>query len=157
MTSDIGKWGFNLFEKEKPAAKAELAQEEPAQEPELKVQAEEVVQLEKPVEPTAEIAEVSVPQPESQIQEAAVEVLPNENTAETPIDSPTSGEQSPTEAVPPPANEGEGSETGNLDTPTEEPKKEEEIVAAITPAAVVYEGDLGQGTLEDKELYTTRE
>lgn len=156
MTSDIGKWGFNLFEKEKPAAKAEPAQEETAQEPELKVQAEEVVQSEKPIEPTAEIAEVSVPQPESQIQDATVEVLPNENIAETPIDSSTSGEQSTTKAAPPPANEGEEPETGNLDTPTEEPKKEEEIVPA-TPATVVYEEDLGQGTLEDKELYTTRE
>ena len=39
-------------------------------------------------------------------------------------------------------------------TATEESNKEESNAPV---AAVVYEGDLGQGTLEDKELYTTRE
>jgi hypothetical protein len=39
----------------------------------------------------------------------------------------------------------------------EEPKNEK-LETAPTPAATtVYEGDLGQGSLEDKELYTTRE
>jgi hypothetical protein len=37
----------------------------------------------------------------------------------------------------------------------EEPKNEK--LETAPAATTVYEGDLGQGSLEDKELYTTRE
>ena len=164
MTSDIGKWGLNLFEKEKPTA----AQVEPVQEEILPV-----TDLNAKVE-----AEVSAP--ESQAQEV-VEVLSSESVAETaPVDSSEKSveEQSSPEVISVAAEKLDDTPISSVDsastpetisttedevkvtatedsgTATEESNKEESNAPV---AAVVYEGDLGQGTLEDKELYTTRE
>ena len=116
---------------------------------------------EAPIDPSTTSQE-----PDEEVAVSAVAVDVSEAVSETPqipeenIDpSPTtpSAEIVPSEDVKAPEDE-TAAPIEQVIIELEERKKEESETAP-TPAAAttVYEGDLGQGTLEDKELYTTRE
>ena len=116
---------------------------------------------ETPIDPSTTSQE-----PNEEVAVSAVAVDVSEAVSETPqipeenIDpSPTtpSAEIVPSEDVKAPEDE-TAAPIEQVIIEVEERKKEESETAP-TPAAAttVYEGDLGQGTLEDKELYTTRE
>jgi hypothetical protein len=185
MTSDIGKWGFNLFQKKNPTnVESEVITSEPAPES----QQEESKPLEKsdstdeapaPAEvkenaPPSEIidetsidsttsesngevvvsaveVEVSPPAPESpQIHEENIESAPSAPSTTTSCSDTVPSEDAL--SIP------EAETTAPIEQEIPEEPKNEKLETAPTPAATtVYEGDLGQGSLEDKELYTTRE
>jgi hypothetical protein len=184
MTSDIGKWGFNLFQRKNPTnVESEVITPEPAPES----QQEESKPLEKsdstdeapaPAEvkenaPPSEIidetsidsttsesngevvvsaveVEVSPPAPESpQIHEENIELAPSAPSTTTSCPDTVPSEDA---LIP------EAETTAPIEQEIPEEPKNEKLETAPTPAATtVYEGDLGQGSLEDKELYTTRE
>ncbi|EFX72971.1 hypothetical protein DAPPUDRAFT_325779 [Daphnia pulex] len=187
MTSDIGKWGFNLFQKKNPTnVESEVITPEPAPES----QQEESKPLEKsdstdeapapgPAEvkenaPPSEIiketsidsttesngevvvsaveVEVSPAAPESpQIHEENIESAPSAPSTTTSCSDTVPSEDA---LIP----EAETTAPIEQEIPQVEEPKNGKLETAPTPAATtVYEGDLGQGTLEDKELYTTRE
>ena len=190
MTSDMGKWGYSLFQKKNPTnVESEVVMPEPApesqpEENKLLDKSDTTVEVPAPAEvkedplPSEIIAEVPVdpsttnsPEPNNEvtISANAVEVsttvpeslqIPEENMESVSSDPSTTTscpEIVPTEDVK--ILEAEIAAQIEKDIiVVEEPKKEEELKTASSPATTtVYEGDLGQGTLEDKELYTTRE
>ncbi|XP_046638222.1 uncharacterized protein LOC124316363 [Daphnia pulicaria] len=184
MTSDIGKWGLNLFQKKNPTnVESEVITPEPAPES----QQEESKPLEKsdstdeapaPAEvkenaPPSEIidetsidsttseskGEVVVSAVEVEVSPPALESPQHEENIESAPSAPSTttlcSDTVPSEdalSIP------EAETTAPIEQEIPEERKNEKLETAPTPAATtVYEGDLGQGSLEDKELYTTRE
>ncbi len=189
MTSDIGKWGFNLFQKKNPTnveseiitpeSSPESQQEEskPLEKSDLTDEAPAPAEVKENAPPISDIidetstdsttyssesngevvvsaAEVEVPPPapeSPQIHEEHIESPPSAPSTTTSCPNTVPSEDA---LIP----EAETTAPIEQEIPEVEEPKNEKLETAPTPAAtMVYEGDLGQGTLEDKELYTTRE
>ena len=171
MASDVTQWGFRLFEKKEEAVKVPSEEVQPAAELGKKEEAvapEETKQepiATPPSQPEEKKEDVAPPPPEepkeepatipvvSQPEEKAAEIVPKEE--EQVNADPAAAPESFPELEPPLPP------TLNNDEPVQQEKPvipEAPVTdAKEEKAPAVVEGDLGQGVLEDKELYTTRD
>lgn len=168
MTTEIGKWGFNLLEKMKPTnveqevtnARSENSgtpvsdNEIPASsKPTTKEDAFEGEIITKSTLTTKAHEEPNIlaNEPSTPAQSQPIPEKEKESAGADPSSSTTTSLNIPSEDI----TEDEGKTSDSHDSANvQKPENGEESAPA---AAVAYEGDLGQGTLEDKELYTTRE
>ena len=145
IASDVGQWGFRLFEKEKPSKVGEEEATKPS--------AEEVV---KPpvIEESSSLVEeaIVVATEDKEAEEIKEETAPIEPVAVQLEREPSAAAVTVVEPVvevppPPPVEE---------ETIVVIPTAQDPIAEVVLPK-IELEGDLDQGNLEDKELYTTRE
>ncbi|KZS14833.1 putative MICOS complex subunit [Daphnia magna] len=166
MTTEIGKWGFSLFRKINPI---NAEHEAITPRPETSDSDKEVPALsETPIHEDALASEITTkPTPSTQTNEDVNVLAKESSTLEL--------HQTPKKDNEPPQADTSNSTTSPENVPSEQKVIIEDEIRASEEdgslkfkeskngeepapiAAVAYEGDLGQGTLEDKELYTTRE
>lgn len=163
VASDISRWGANLFE----TKNSEDSKPETSQEANLQIHSDQNVKNEsekpksnsdillEPLPPPSENVEVlqsELPSVDSvEKSTATLDDAAKEQEISVPAPTVTSfvAEETPVEEnVDGSTHEGETESAQSKETE----EKEE-----TSSSGLVYEGDLGQSNLEDKELYTTRE
>lgn len=160
MVSDVGKWGFKLFEKEKPVQKeivTKIADEPSPSEKAI----EEPNKSEDNIATSAVVEEVIVSSSEPAV-EAEIIILEEPSKSEVNVQATELPFPEMEAPIPTPYENIIKEDIPTKDT-TVESANQSADPEVLEPASVtskqplILEGDLGQGSLEDKELYTTRE
>jgi len=168
MVSDVGKWGLKLFEKEKPVQQEVATRNPDEQSPSEKSislvdqAVEEPKKSEDNIVSSAVIVEEVIVSSSEPAVEAEVTILEEPSKSEVNVQAtelplpemeapiPTPYEIVTEEDIP---TKGATDESANKNADADVLKLE----TKTSNQPLIIEGDLGQGSLEDKELYTTRE